>query len=134
MAVSTGDTGTFGELLRRYRTVAGLTQEELAERARLSARGITALERGERTTPRRDTVQLLADVLGLSEEERHAFEAVAKRRPLSAITEKEPRAKPPSHNLPAQPTPFIGRRRELAELAWIIHEGGDAAREPSGMV
>ncbi len=120
VAVSTGDTATFGELLRRYRTAAGLTQEELAERARLSARGITALESGERTTPRRDTVQLLADALGLSEEARHAFEAVAKRRPLSAITEQEPRAKPPSHNLPEQLTPFIGRRRELAEIGKLL--------------
>jgi transcriptional regulator with XRE-family HTH domain len=38
----------FGSLLRRYRTSAGLTQEELAERAGLSRRGIADLERGAR--------------------------------------------------------------------------------------
>jgi transcriptional regulator with XRE-family HTH domain len=36
----------FGELLRRYRTAARLTQEELAEQAGLSVRGIQDLERG----------------------------------------------------------------------------------------
>jgi transcriptional regulator with XRE-family HTH domain len=36
----------FGALLRRYREEAGLTQEALAERAGLSARGISDLERG----------------------------------------------------------------------------------------
>ena len=39
----------FGDLLRRYRTAAGLTQEELAERAGLSTRGISDLERGARS-------------------------------------------------------------------------------------
>ena len=37
----------------------------------------------------------------------------------------------------AQTTRYLfGERSPLAttELAWIIHEGGDAAREPSGMV
>jgi hypothetical protein len=33
----------FGDLLRRYRTVAELTQEELAERAAISARSPTRL-------------------------------------------------------------------------------------------
>ena len=38
----TGDQrpGGFGQLLRRYRTSAGLIQEELAERAELTPRGI----------------------------------------------------------------------------------------------
>jgi transcriptional regulator with XRE-family HTH domain len=37
---------TFGELLRRHRQAAGLTQQELAERAGLSVHGIQKLERG----------------------------------------------------------------------------------------
>jgi transcriptional regulator with XRE-family HTH domain len=36
----------FAALLKRYRLSAGLTQEELAEGARLSVRGISDLERG----------------------------------------------------------------------------------------
>ena len=41
----------FGDVLRRYRVAAGLTQEALAERAALSARGISDLERAARTAP-----------------------------------------------------------------------------------
>jgi DNA-binding XRE family transcriptional regulator len=36
----------FGDLLRRYRLAANLTQEALAERAGLSDSGIQKLERG----------------------------------------------------------------------------------------
>src|ERR687885_215106 len=37
---------TFGALLRRHRLAAGLTQEQLAERAGLGARSVQDLERG----------------------------------------------------------------------------------------
>ena len=57
---------TFGGLLRRYRLVASLSQEALAERAQLSVSAVTALERGHRTAPRPETVGLLAGALGLS--------------------------------------------------------------------
>jgi transcriptional regulator with XRE-family HTH domain len=50
----------FGSLLRRYRGAAGLTQEALAEQARLSARAISDLERGLKHAPRPTTVYLLA--------------------------------------------------------------------------
>src|SRR5438132_4173588 len=59
----------FGELLKRYRLSAGLTQEGLAERAGLSERAISHLERGARRAPQRATLQLLAEALGLSGEE-----------------------------------------------------------------
>ena len=36
----------FADLLRRYRIAAGLTQEELAERATFSVRAISDIERG----------------------------------------------------------------------------------------
>ena len=45
---------TFASLLRRYRQIAGLTQEELAERARLSKEAIGAQERGARRAPRKE--------------------------------------------------------------------------------
>ena len=76
------ESTTFGALLRRWRTSAGLTQEELAERAGLSRRGINDLERGARLLPRKDAVTLLADALGLAGDGRSAFLAAA-RRPLS---------------------------------------------------
>ena len=42
---------TCGQLLRRYRSLAGLTQEELAERCGYSANYIGKLERDERRPP-----------------------------------------------------------------------------------
>jgi transcriptional regulator with XRE-family HTH domain len=53
----------FGALLRRHRLAAGLSQEMLAERARMSINGISALERGNRQYPYRETVVLLAKAL-----------------------------------------------------------------------
>jgi transcriptional regulator with XRE-family HTH domain len=70
---------SFGEQLRRYRRDRGLTQEALAEAAGLSARGIRALEQGERTAPHVDTVQLLADALELFADERARFAGAARR-------------------------------------------------------
>src|SRR5262249_17757958 len=61
---------SFGPLLRRYREASGLTQEQLAARAGLSARGISDLERGRRQVPRRETVSLLAEALALSPRKR----------------------------------------------------------------
>ena len=55
----------FGDVLREYRRAAGLTQEELAERAGISPRSISEMERGGEHVPRRDTVSLLARALGL---------------------------------------------------------------------
>ena len=57
----------FGHHLKRLRVATDLTQEELAERAGVSARLISDLERGTIHRPRRDTVQLLADGLRLRE-------------------------------------------------------------------
>ncbi len=102
---------TFAELLKRHRVRARLSQEELAERAGLSARAISDLERGPDRVPRGASVRLLAGALGLSEEERAAFEAAA--RGEAAPTESRPDR---SHGLPLQLTPFIGREREMGAL------------------
>ena len=51
---------SFAELLRRYRQRDGLTREGLAERAGLSARAISDLERGEHLRPQRHTLEQLA--------------------------------------------------------------------------
>ena len=42
---------SFGEHLRRYRERVGLTQEQLAEHAGVSAKAISALERNTRRQP-----------------------------------------------------------------------------------
>ncbi|WP_344441597.1 helix-turn-helix transcriptional regulator, partial [Kitasatospora nipponensis] len=56
----------FGELLRELRRAAGLTQEELAEAAGVSARSVRELERGRRGRPQRRTVEQLVSALGLT--------------------------------------------------------------------
>jgi tetratricopeptide (TPR) repeat protein/transcriptional regulator with XRE-family HTH domain len=75
---------SFGSLLRSLRMAAGLTQEELAEAARVSYRSISDLERGVSRSPRRDTARLLADALGLSGDDRAQFEAAARGQPPAA--------------------------------------------------
>jgi transcriptional regulator with XRE-family HTH domain len=70
----------FGGLLRRLRTDAGLTQEELAEAAGVSTRSVSDLERGVNLTARKDTARLLADALGLAGPVRAEFEAAARGR------------------------------------------------------
>src|SRR5690349_5739757 len=62
--------GAFGALLQEYRAAAGLSQEELAELAGLSRRGISNLERGERRRPDPATVRRLAEALRLADAER----------------------------------------------------------------
>jgi hypothetical protein len=45
--VAISPNATFGAVLRRHRVAAGLTQEEMAERAGLSVRGLSHLAAGE---------------------------------------------------------------------------------------
>jgi len=77
--MTTVQTSSFGLLLRRFRLAAALTQEELAEWANLSVRGIASLERGARRAPHRHTVEQLADALNLLGEERTRFTPAARR-------------------------------------------------------
>src|SRR5919199_751653 len=99
--MATGQPHSFGALLRRYRVAAGLSQEALPEGPRLSTRAISDLERGVKQTPRRDTVELLAEALQLSREDYAALEAAVSRRkgPLSA-------AAPPLGQPPPPPAPL----------------------------
>jgi transcriptional regulator with XRE-family HTH domain len=56
---------TFGTLLQGSRLAAGLTQEEIAEWARLSTRAISDLERGVSRIPRQATLDLLVEAFSL---------------------------------------------------------------------
>ena len=69
---------SFGGLLRQLRAEARLTQQELAEAARLSPRAVSDLERGVNRTARKDTAGLLADALGLAGPVRELFVAAAR--------------------------------------------------------
>jgi len=78
----------FATQLRRLRRERGLTQEELAERAGLSVGAISYLERGLTQVPHKDTVQLLAQALGVGERGNrslHDVEAGRYQCPLSLI-------------------------------------------------
>jgi predicted ATPase/DNA-binding XRE family transcriptional regulator len=112
----------FGDLLKRLRVAAGLSQEALAERARMSAHAISSLERGARRAPYRDTVALLQDALALSPPDRMQLDAAAERgRKRSPRTEPIANEAAPQHNLPAQLTTFVGRERDVAEIR-ALHE------------
>ena len=116
----------FGSLLRSHRQSAGLTQEQLAERAGLSRRGIADIERGARLVPYAHTIDRLAAGLGLSETE-HAslIEAAQAQKAASSHPVGERRAGPnvqtkPKHNLPQRPNRFIGRDNERRQVASLL--------------
>jgi predicted ATPase/class 3 adenylate cyclase len=94
----------FGDILRQLRHAADLTQAELAERANLSIRGLSDLERGINHSPRRETLLALADALGLDGDERHRFFETARRRSvLPAASSSLPSsnsARPPPELIP----------------------------------
>jgi tetratricopeptide (TPR) repeat protein/transcriptional regulator with XRE-family HTH domain len=119
--MTTGSAQSFGDLLRRYRLAAGLTQEELAAQAGLSARGLSDLERGARLAPRRETVQLLAEALQLSAAERTRLEAAARQRGARAAGGS---LSSPLNRAPAWP--FVGRAQELALLEQVLTDGPPA--------
>ncbi|HEY7342719.1 MAG TPA: tetratricopeptide repeat protein [Ktedonobacterales bacterium] len=101
----------FGALLRRYRTLAGLSQEALAARATISTRAVSDLERGVNRAPRAETLDLLASALALTLEERAILIAAAhpglNASPVGAEV-------PASHSrLPLPPTPLIGREADV---------------------
>jgi predicted ATPase/DNA-binding CsgD family transcriptional regulator/DNA-binding XRE family transcriptional regulator len=112
----------FGELLRHYRVAVGLTQEELAERAGVSVRGISDLERGARGLPRKETLQLLLDALDLSPADRAALVAAA--RPPPATPARRGRGdRPPG--LPAPLTPLIDREQEIMAVSALLAESAN---------
>jgi len=110
---------TFGDLLRRNRAMAALSQEELAERSGLSLRAISDLERGARRRPYPQTVRALADALGLDAAARESFVAAA----ADPAPAQPPAASPAGGerpSFPVPPTPLIGRAREQAEVADLL--------------
>jgi predicted ATPase/DNA-binding XRE family transcriptional regulator len=108
---------TFGEILRQYRQGARLTQAELAERAGLSEREISDLERGLTKRPQRGTIHLLATALGLAPKEAEKFQLTVRSRPADDGATNRGLA---SHNLPAALTSFIGREDELTRLHRLL--------------
>jgi len=63
-AMGSDEPSSFGRLLLLYRTAARLTQDELAERPGLSARGIQDLDCCVRRSPHPDAARRLTEALG----------------------------------------------------------------------
>ena len=124
-----------GDLLRRYREIAGLSQEALAERAGLSPRGLLYLERGMRR-PYPATLRRLADALSLTAQERDALTQAIRHTHAAAPSAADDTAVPhadhqvagpaaapsigPSHNLPASLSSFIGREQAWARVHTLL--------------
>ena len=119
---------TFGTLLRQCRLDAGMTQQTLAERARLSVEAVSTLERGARTRPYRETVALLARALELSPKREALLERAANvaqpLRPRVGIDLKPSLLRVAAHagrirrhNLPQQLTSV---ERLLSGRSWLI--------------
>lgn len=104
----------FGELLRGFRTSAGLTQEQLAERSGLSVGAIATLETGRRRYPRPVTLDALADGLGLSTTDSGVLRAAAAR----------PSGEGGSESLPVDLEDFVGRAGTLAQLTEVLSGAG----------
>src|SRR5215469_7195415 len=71
----TSGPGSFGKCLRRLRREAGLTQQMLADRSGVSVDAIGNHENGRARCPHPDTVELLANGLGLGTGARQALMA-----------------------------------------------------------
>jgi predicted ATPase/transcriptional regulator with XRE-family HTH domain len=110
----------FGELLRRYRLEAGLTQKALATRAGLSVEAVGALERGDRRSPYRATFDVLAQALGLTEDERRDLAIAAQARRAAGVRGSPSRSGSQRSHLPISPTPLIGRHDEMARAADLL--------------
>jgi predicted ATPase/transcriptional regulator with XRE-family HTH domain len=110
---------SFAVLLRRLRQDRGLTQEELAERAGLTAHGVSALERGVRTRPYPHTVRSLADALDLPADARAALlGSISREDPAEGGAEQPPPADGGSvlRGLPAPVTPLLGREHDVVAV------------------
>jgi len=117
--MATRDLPRFGDLLRRHRTAAALSQEELAERAGVSVRALSDLERGVHRAPRLETVRMLAEALGLGADDRADLLAVARPEAETARSTVQNRLAP-GLVLPLPATRLIGRESELAAQSALL--------------
>jgi predicted ATPase/DNA-binding XRE family transcriptional regulator len=116
--VDTGTGSAFGDLLRRHRNSANITQEDLAARTGLTPQAIGLLERGQRRRPHRYTVDKLAAALELTGQDLASFQAAARRSSIRRAT-----AEPPRRDLPAPATPLVGRDHEAASVLRLLLRG-----------
>jgi tetratricopeptide (TPR) repeat protein/transcriptional regulator with XRE-family HTH domain len=119
----------FGRLLRAHRQGALLTQEQLAERAGITARTIRELERGRVHQPRGDSVRLLANALGLAGTTRLEFQAAARGAVGPKALAAGEFAIP--CQLPHDIADFTGRTEVVARLSTLLAGASDGAPGPA---
>lgn len=110
----------FGQHLRRLRNAAGLSQEELAERAGLTAAAVGALERSERRYPYPHTVRALASALALADDERRALVAAVPQRERPGPAPDPPDAVVLGTAVPARLRPLVGRARDVTLVTRLL--------------
>jgi len=112
------DAGPPGLWLRRLRESAGLTQEELAERAELATRTISNLESGRIRRPHPRSLRLVAVALGLSAGDSSELQARFRQPPPEDQPEPGTFAVP--RQLPSTVPLLAGRLEEIARLdQWL---------------
>jgi predicted ATPase/transcriptional regulator with XRE-family HTH domain len=113
--VAQADDDSFGAVLRGLRTARSLTQEELAERAGLSVKAVSALERGERKRPYPHTVRALADARDLDDAPRARLGAAVpvpgSAAPVTPTTQR---------TVTAPATALVGRDGDIARIADLV--------------
>lgn len=111
-------------MLRAHRRAAGLTQQELAARARVGVRTVRELERGRATRPQRGTVELLADALALAGNARTRFVEAARGRVVdeaaAAAVGASGAARPPRTVALPPPLALVGRDDDLRDVAGLL--------------
>jgi tetratricopeptide (TPR) repeat protein/transcriptional regulator with XRE-family HTH domain len=116
-----------GDLLASLRNRAGMTQEELAVASGLSVRSISDIERSRVSRPRRRSLELLSEALGLDTGQAEALVARSRQVPLTwpeagadgawpAGAAARRRQKAPPRQLPAVTSGFAGRSAQLRML------------------
>ncbi|MET7834028.1 helix-turn-helix domain-containing protein [Micromonospora sediminicola] len=117
---SPGGRTLLSDLVRGHRLAAGLTQAELAGRAGVGVRTVRDLERGRATRPQRTTVDLLADALGLTGDDRREFVTTARPAPTDPAPRVPAADDPGTPTALPQPVALLGRDRDVAEVSDLI--------------
>lgn len=131
-------TVSFSIWLKERRNALGLSQKEVALCARCSTVAIRKIEAGERR-PSRQVVEVLAHCLDIPPEERTGFLKFARAEPSTALNVAKHQSvdsrwpwRTLYANLPAQPTLFIGREKEIAAASELLTRPGSRLLTLSG--